>query len=383
MADVNSKEVYWECDKDAIKEFMSEFIDISKYTDFKFKYNWVYYPEIEDYIKRLMYTSYARSKEIREKLPELINDVEEFFAQAIKLGYINKGNIGQILNKLKDKNNGFRCIKVLPEKGLYGRSVDDVIEINTNMTRHPNSPKLTPKEITMLYMFHEMGHKIINLSKSVTIDTYIATVEQMLRNKGVNTPDVDFKEVIPNGFLMMEEALVQELAEQLTYSATNKIRPEYRLRNEIASIQPHGFETCDVQTNLDFYGLFQEPTINFGKTLRGCYTLDSSRTDILSNMIAKAINTNFVDEVIKEYNHGDGKLYQDLFQTLRAMGFIQMQKYASFGQGKPVKGIIVSNCLKAVENITTRNQDMRPYPFGGFPKVDFSSCIIPEPQLTV
>ena len=378
-----SSEIYWEYNDTEINAFFDEFKQIANYPNFKFKYNWKNFPEIENYLKRLMYSSFSRSNEVRERLPELIRYVEDFFAQAIKDGFITKQNYKKILERLKDKENGFRAIKALPEKGWFGKSIDDVIEINMNMTHHRNSPRLSPNDLTRLYLYHEIGHKILHIhSNDIVIEKYLATVDGMLQDKGVDKPDTLMKETIPYGFLMIEECLTQELAERLTYEILGIERPKYKDRHEIASIQPNGEETYIASTNHDFYGLFQEPTINFGRTLRGCSHRLSTNETILSAMIHKALNTDFDEEVLREYNCGPGTLYQDLFKSLRAMGLILIQKYATFGNGTPVRGVTVANCMKEVNGLAQKNEDMRPYPVTGFPKIDYTKYLIPSSRPT-
>ena len=373
---MDKKEIYWDCDSKLIHEFLNDFKNYSNFHDFRFKYDWRNYPEIEDYLLRLMYCSYARNKDIRSNLVELIHDVEDFFYQSIKKRYITENNLDRIMNSLKDKTYGFRTIDSLPEKGLYGKSIGDTIQINLNMEAHANSPTLTPRETTKMYMFHEIGHKIMNISKNFDeTDKYLKTVEEILKSKGISNPDTSYKETIYHGFLMIEEALVQELAEQLTYRSANKKRPTYVSRIDIANRQGGEFEVLEVPTNLDFYGLFQEPTIEFGKTLRGCYGAYSTRESILTRMIIKALSSDFTKEVIKEYYEGDGRLYQDLFLTLRAMGILKIQKYATFGQGEPMEGITSESCLNAIRTITERNQDMRTYPLKGFKDIDYDSYL--------
>jgi hypothetical protein len=369
---MDKKEMYWDCDSNIARKFLSEFKRLSHYNNFRFKYDWKEYPEIEDYLLRLMYCSFARNKDIRNDLQELIHDVEDFFYQSISQNYINKSNIDNVLSILKDKNSGLRAIEPLPEKGLYGKSVGDIIQINLNMTKHPNSPQLTPRELTKLYMFHEIGHKVLKVASNyVAIENYLDTLEEILKSKGVNNPDTYYKYTVYHGFLMIEECLVQELAEQLTYRSSNKKRMPYNQRIEIASIQGEEYEVCEVPTNLDFYGIFQMPTIEFGKTLRGCYNSSSTNERILSRMIMKALNSDFPEEVFREYYEGNGTLYQDLFSTLRAMGMIKIQKYATFGQDTPLKGITTESCLNAISYLTSRNQDMRTYPAEGYKEIDY------------
>lgn len=372
-------DTFWNASKEAIYDFFEEFKGSCNYINFRFKYNWANYPEIEDYLKRIFYSSYANNKNIRPHLQELIKDVEEFFYTGIKEGLINKNNLGRILASLKDKDSGMRVIEPIDREGIYGKSVGNKVQINLGMTKHPNSPQLSAKDVRRLYIFHEIGHKIINISDNyLETNRYTNTLEKILKNKGIDGPDLSYSGSVYNGLLMIEECLVQEMAEILTYSSVNKKRPNFRYQHEIASLQKNGFEDCVVKTNLDFYGLFQTPTINLGRTIRGCSTSSSTDTEVLHNMIKKALNKNFTEELFREYNQGDGRLYYDLFLTLRSMGFIQIQKYATFGQEEPIKGILVSSCLNAINNITKRNYDFNPYPQGGYPRIEYEKFISPR-----
>ena len=379
---MTSSNTFWEVDDQAIDSFTNDFKGISGFTDFEFKYNWRNYKEIESYLKRLMYSSYARNKEIRPYLPQLIHYMEDFFAQCIKDGFISKTNINTILERLKDEKNGLRALKPLLDKGKYGRSVDDVVEINLSIGRHANSPLLDPDDLLRVYLYHEVGHKILHIhSNEKTINNYVQALDGMLEEKGVFNFETTYKdELVSDGFLMIEECLAQELAERLTYEITGKKRPKIKTRNEIANIQGGVPEIVLVPNNYDFYGLFQEPTIEFGKTLRGCHGRETTDEEILGNMIKKALYTNFDEQVIREYNHGNGELFKDLFLTLRTMGFVLRQKYASFGVGTPIKGVTTEHCLNVIKTITGRNEDMREFPSFGFPKIEYSKYIPQQPS---
>ena len=378
--------IFWDCNEEACKEFMQVFRGLSGFTTFNFRYNWQStFPEIENYLSRLLYSSFSRNNgkndDLIKKLPELIHYMEDFFAQAIKDGLITKENISTILGRLKNEQSGLRAIMPLKEKGLFGKSVNDIVEVNLHMERHGNSPSLSENDLIRLYLYHEVGHKILNIhSNEVAIKNYLDTVDAILQEKGVVEPDTLMKSVVPDGLLMIEECLTQELAERLTYEVLGKKRPATKLRNEIANIQGGLPEICQVPTNLDFYGLFQQPTIEFGKTLRGCHNRLSTDSDVLLNMISKAFYINFDEDLFKEYNNGDGNLYQDLFRTLRSMGFLLRQKYATFGQGEPIKGVTSENCLKAISTITSKNEDFRPYPQDGFSKIDYDRYRTNESQ---
>ena len=303
--------IFWTADPSIIKISFSDFIN-DYYPNFKFKYNWNNLPEIEDYLIRIMYNSFSNSNNVKPQLPELIHDVEMFFASGLLSGIFNGSNLLSILQKLKDKENGFRIIEFLPKElsGVFGNSIENKIQINQNMTRHPNSPNLTSREIRRLYMFHEMGHKILNiLSNDRIINYFTDTIDDILQSKGLTNVDLNYKNFVKEGFWMIEECLAQELAEYLTYYSSNKKRPNFESRVDLG---------CQISSNLDYYGIYIE--------------------------------------LIYEYNQGSAELYYDLFLTLRTMGFIKYQKYAFFGFGIPLK-INVQSCLDAIEKITKKNRD--------------------------
>ncbi len=352
-------DILWTFDDEAIESYFNEFIN-KEYPNFRFKFDWKNFPKIKIYLIRLMYTSFAHSYDIRNQLPEIIHDVEIFFATCFATGIITRQNLSRILKRLIDKDNGFRIAEFLPSElsGVFGNSIGNRIQINRRMTRHSNSPDLSAAEIRRLYMFHEMGHKILNiLANEEVINFFTNTIASTLASKGLEGADLHYKEFIKEGFWMIEECLAQELAEYLTYYSANKERPEFTTRRDL---------DCVILSNLDFYGIFQMPTIKLGRTIRGCAKPSSTNEEILLNMIRKALNTNFNLELISEYNQGDANLYHDLFLTLRAMGMIKVMKYASFGIGSSIN-VNTQSCLNAIENITRRNRDYRDYPEGGYP----------------
>lgn len=356
-------DIFWNSDNNIINSYFHEFLG-DNYPNFKFLFDWENFSQIEDYLIRLMFHSFSNSTQVRTQLPDLIHDVELFFAAGLSSKIFNNNNLPSILHNLKDAKNGFRIIEFLPPElaGVFGHSIQNRIQINDNMTRHGNSPALTAEEIRRLYMFHEMGHKILNiLSQENVINDFTNTIDSVLQSKGLTNVDLNYRNYVREGFWMLEDCLTQELAEYLTYYSANKQRPSFTNRRDL---------NCIVSTNHDYYGIFQTPTINLGKTIRGCSN-GITNEGILENMIKKALNSNFDLELISEYNQGNGQLYYDLFLTLRAMGMLKVKKYASFGVGNSIN-VDTQSCLNAIAAITAKNQDYRDYPPNGYPTIDFS-----------
>ena len=163
---------------------------------------------------------------------------------------------------------------------------------------------------------------------------------------------------------MQEEALTQEMAEFLAYRSSNKQRPNPTVKQFYSEV--------DVLTNFDCYGVFQNVTANFGRTLRGCSTRGNFDCDVLFEMLKKALTSDYKSEVIAEYNDGDARLYKDLFESLRLMGLLKEWQYNKYGvSGYWDKGTNAKDTLNQLNQITERNRDYRSYPAGGFPKVNF------------
>lgn len=348
---------FWTIPSDGVLSSVKNKI-LSKYPGFNFKYDWKKYPEIQDYLLRLMASSMVnalanKNNELYRRLPELINDVEEFFESGIKAKIFDEKNIYSILDRLKDANKGFRVIEFLPPEysGVYGISLNERIYINSNSTRHKNSPSLTSDEIRRLYIFHEMGHKVLNISKQEeVINDYINTFEKILSIKGMSMSQKGKdkgKELVKEGFLMIEESLTQELAEYLTYFSANKKRPHYRKDRDLG---------CDIVTNHDYYGIFQMPTVSLGETIMKDSN-NKTAEEILLNTIKLSINSNFILELVSQYSHGNGQLYYDLYSILTYMGAVKINKYASFGNGSPIT-FDMGKALKEIREITTKNRDV-------------------------
>ena len=322
--------------------------------------------KVKEYVDVLKENSLKNNPNIKDQLPELIYDVNEFFFQGIVTGLFDEKNLERILDSLNDPENGLKAIDFLPPElsGVYGRNNGTTIEINSDFETHLNSPDLTAKEIRRLYLFHEMGHKILHIrDNGRVINDYISTLKPVLEEKGMVDPNLDKTNFIDEGFAMIEECLTQELAEILTYKSVKKERPKYQQRID-SKLQ------CEFSSNLDYYGIFQMPTIELGRTIRGCSS-DGTNDRILFNMIKKALDTDFDLELISEYYKGSKDLYFDLANVLKAMGFLKVKKYSTFGQGTNNR-INTKSILDSIEKITERNKDYRDRPKEGYEPIDFS-----------
>lgn len=324
---------------------------------------------IENYLEKLMLTSYLcnTDSEFREKLPQYIHYVEHFLVKGIQLGFFTGENLDRIVSLLNTK---FREIKLLPPelRGCFAQSYDDIIEINPEMQKHPNSPNLNEEEITMLYMFHELGHKVLNVEDFEVTKKYCASFKKIMEEKGQKYENTIPLGYVYYGFVMLEETLAQELAETLTYATLGKTRPNSRLEME--------FDTT-FKSNFDYYGIFEKPTIDMGRTMRGCGKSNSDSKKVLQDMIKRSLHTDsFSEDLIAEYNAKDARGYLDLFCMLQHMGNILNEKYASFGiRRMPKSTTAVNKSLRFIEMYADRNENYFEYQQGEFKRVDFEKYI--------
>ncbi len=188
----------WEDDEQASQEKFTKYIQ-QKHPNYRFKYNWDKYPQVKDYIQRLMRASEIVSDEqpktygyekFKNEIPELIHDVEDFFATGIKTGLFTEDALEKIIITLKKR---FRYIEFLNDPSLYGNSVSEYIQLNVD---YHNAQNLTSKETRKLYMFHEIGHKILGLTEKTDMyKKYNDTVEQDIRDKGRRSWNVRWKTI--------------------------------------------------------------------------------------------------------------------------------------------------------------------------------------------
>ena len=364
---MDSENILWSSSYEDVDFFFKDLVR-REYPAFKFIYKWDDYPDIKMYLERLMYNSYKSSIDIRRKLDSIIHDVEIFFATSLNNGLINEKNLPNILNLL-NREDGLRRIGYLEDRysGVYGRNTNNGIEINRVFNRHSNSPLLSELEIRRLYLFHEIGHKILGVANTDVIQKYISSLDSILKEKDpFKDYDIRLTPFIHEGFDLLEEAMTQEMAEYLTYKSANKERSKVYVKNDMGAA---------FLTNFDYYGIFQSPTSNFGRTLRGCAKKDSSDEEVTLNMVRKALNGNFTEEVIKEYCNGEAELYYDLYQTLIRMGMLKRKKYASLNAAYDIEEVTASDLLSGIKVFTDKDRDFRDYPVNGFRNTSFDEYI--------
>lgn len=229
----------------------------------------------------------------------LANDCLKFIETLLTTELIDEKTFERIIKKL---SNTVKNIDFLPEnkRGIYGQAVaeEQKVYINPDM---PNWKRT-------LYLFHELAHCCF---KDRNTAPYIG---DLMRHSTYY------------GYMTIEEALAQNIAETCYYASINQPRPQKQSERDrvIPNIQ--------YQTNYNYYGLYQPLAIAFGRVLRGVGTSYRDSDDkILFDLSKKALKEDLLESVIYEYQK-DG-ISQDLEPMFFALANIYSAKKMSFGMG--------------------------------------------------
>lgn len=250
------------------------------------------------------------------KIVEYVRDLEKSLLGLINLGYVTTSN----LQLVKDTYKNLDTIGLLNSsfKGrIYGVTSGGRIEINPYLR---NSYHLTGEERTLLYVCHEIGHRFhTNWVKPTNLNSILENkdVQELYRQLPPQS-----QSFIYSGLSLLDEALTQDRAEEITYYFAGKKRPEMTPRRSSL------FDGGIFKTNFDYYGELHEPAIRFGKTLRG---ISRNPKETLKTLGRAAIDDRFTKKIENEYRSKGSLL--DLFALIHSMGVIKEATYEVFGMG--------------------------------------------------
>lgn len=243
---------------------------------------------------------------------EFSQNTEEFIKQCIDRGFITYPNLRTCLENLKKVS----FIDVLPEnqRNIYGITTNDSVQVNPNLDTGRRR----------LYQFHELAHKLIGTQQNLrTVIKY----NRSRIERGMNALN---GQALLNGWILLEEAIVQNIAEECYYASINKPRPQQTHKREPQVLGEKMFKT-----NFDFYGIYQPLATRFARTLRGVGTSKNDSDDLILNEFSKkACNGNFVKAVENEYASDVGQ--DRLMELIEKLGKIFNEKSATFGNTRKV-----------------------------------------------
>ena len=246
-------------------------------------------------------------------------------------------SFASIFTNLMDK---LQFVTVLPpsKRGIYGQYNDyeKTIYINPQLRE---SSTLTSDERKRLYICHELGH--IQNSK------WMEKIVPILNNIKCSNED---RQLMYDGFSLLDEATTQDRAENITYYYSYKTRPlMYKYSTQL-------FNRRSFETNFDYYGEFQVPTINFAKTLRGIGKLSDDNL-VMQEFNKRSLSDEFSIRIIDEYTI-DGQI-DNLYYMLKQLGIIKNASYAAFGYGDSRYLELSSKALDEYNKVVSIMRDYR------------------------
>ena len=306
------------------------------FTDFINEYlNKIYGRSLELYSKRYAINNPTGTPRIDiEKIEESLGYIDDY------LYYYYQFKNEDFVSIFKNLIANLQFVTVFPplKRVLYGEYVKSEKTLYINPQLHA-SPKLTSDERTRLYICHELGH--IQNSK------WMEKLEPILNNVRCSNED---RQLMYDGFSLLDEATTQDRAENITYYYSSKIRPlMYRQSTQL-------FDRRPFESNFDYYGEFQMPTISFAKTLRGIGKLSDDEL-VMEEFDKRSLNDEFSNRIFDEYTR-DGQI-ENLYNMLKKLGIIKNASYAVFGYGEQKYLQQSSEALDKYNQLASKMRDYR------------------------
>lgn len=239
----------------------------------------------------------------------LVDNSLKFLETLLTTGLVDEKGFNRIIERI---SSNVKVIDFLPEykRGIYGQAVVEEKKIYIN-------PDL-PNWKRTLYLFHEFAHCCFKYRDTAPY------INNIMRHSTYY------------GYMTIEEALAQNIAETCYYKSINRSRPIKKIEQDrvIPNIQ--------YKTNYDYYGIYQPLAIAFGRVLRGVGTSSLDSDDkILFDLSKKALTEELLESVIYEYQK-DG-ISQDLEPLFYALANIYSAKKMSFGMGGVMEKVFDKN----------------------------------------
>ncbi len=288
------------------------------------------YAGFEDFLKNIYSISvnyYLRKKENDStdivnfklrKIREFVNNIEYYFYELIKLGYVKKSNVYFVIRQLIS----IELINFVKknEMNFSGYTIGKRIFINPYIK---DNKKMNAKQRTLLYSSHEYGHIINQKWKLDVIKQSKKIWENAKVQREAKRFGFDSNEYFVMGFEMLDETIVQDTAENVCYGLMKQERSPkiFKVKKEVFGDRPF-------LTNFDYYGEFQEVAVNFCKTLGIMHTQEKdSYEDVLKRLSMMAMKEDFSQILFEEFA-GDITKLRDYFILFSIMGTIKDASYS-------------------------------------------------------
>ena len=244
--------------------------------------------------------------------------IEYYYVSLIKLGFVDKKNYFNILNQLKS----IESVGLLKPGAVRGLTVGNKIQINPEQQPMEG---LTSSEMFDLTVFHELGH-IINLSWE---KDYHNLCDRLFNNMEIRNRLKKFgiksKNDLVNGFILLEDVIVEEAAEDVLYRSKEEARPSFYIhKSEV-------FPGVEYRSNYAMYTAFQELGLKFFRAFNSTGCLEEKTiSSALKKSTTRAFNRDFINRIEEEICTDINNM-SDFALMLGCLGKIKNANYSDFG----------------------------------------------------
>jgi hypothetical protein len=274
---------------------------------------------------------------------EYIKNIGLFLATGYKKGIITPGNFIRVLDKLSQVTS----ISELPPEDRDNSGItqkDNNNPLKLTLKINPDMDEFHRRQ----YLFRELTHVVLageNQNIISTFGKYFAFNPESPQDNQKLT-------CMSNGYLLLEDAMAQEVSESLVYASYNRPRPIPTKAVHEPDILPR----IPFSTNWNSLGLYQPLAVAFSRTFRGIGCLQATRFQnrdeiTMSALCAKAFNGNFANQLLTEYKK-NGQLIK-LCSTLMNLGNVYLVKQSSMGvnNGVTLNEANIQKCADSYNNL--------------------------------
>lgn len=254
--------------------------------------------------------------------------LEYHYVSIMKMGIVTKTNFENVLKSF----NNIEVIELFPnnKKDLYAVTVGNKIFVN---------PYVKPirgynlEESIQMILSHELGHIIAN---SWEKDISVFSKDILARSdvsKHFSTYIGNFSKVLLDGIILLEDAVVQDCAENVVYRLKGVSRPAVT-----GAIKKSFPKDRVFMTNFSLYKEFQEIAVKYARCLDfvNCHPTDDYDT-ILKKLSKKVFSIDFIQKMYAEIIMNPEKI-NDFVLMLICMGKVKDDSYSNFDLGTNQQG---------------------------------------------
>ena len=271
------------------------------------------YKGFSKFLQKLYKNSYE--KDNGKSINRFLNNIENYFYELIRMGFINTNNFNSILKRLKT----IKKVEELPKElcSCYALVRGSNVSINPYIKGNYG---LSTESFQFMIDAHEIGHIIIHgwedKAKEFCFSLRnISKLEEELNNIGLENKHIFY------GFQLLDEVATQEMAERVTYQNICRKRPKYSKRYD-----KRIFNFKEYVTNYCIYGEFQSFAEKFARELKFLNCSDDDSLDVLLKLAKEIFNPDFINKIEYEMYNNPDKIYK-LIMMLGIMGRVKEATY--------------------------------------------------------